>query len=61
LIVDTALSICFYTIPDGRPLRTFPGIAPARTTLSLAASIIRRAVRIVPVMRIGYLPPANAG
>jgi hypothetical protein len=33
----------------------------ARTTLLLAASIIRRAIRIVPVMRIGYSPPANAG
>ncbi|RUM03769.1 hypothetical protein EFR84_18745 [Rhizobium chutanense] len=23
----TALSFCFYAIPDGKPLRTFPGIA----------------------------------
>ncbi|PDS38576.1 hypothetical protein CO665_08745 [Rhizobium anhuiense] len=23
----TALTFCFYTIPDGKPLRTFPGIA----------------------------------
>src|SRR4051794_40453686 len=23
----TALSSCFYAIPDGKPLRTFPGIA----------------------------------
>ncbi|TIU01729.1 MAG: hypothetical protein E5W40_26140, partial [Mesorhizobium sp.] len=23
----TALNICFYAIPDGKPLRTFPGIA----------------------------------
>ncbi|TCA81629.1 hypothetical protein E0H62_02625 [Rhizobium leguminosarum bv. viciae] len=24
----TALSFCFYAIPDGKPLHTFPGIAP---------------------------------
>ncbi|NKM53892.1 hypothetical protein GFL21_05055 [Rhizobium anhuiense] len=23
----TTLTFCFYTIPDGKPLRTFPGIA----------------------------------
>ncbi|NKM44750.1 hypothetical protein GFL91_07060 [Rhizobium leguminosarum bv. viciae] len=30
----TALTFCFHAIPDGEPLRTFPGIALARATSS---------------------------
>ncbi|NKL61861.1 hypothetical protein EHI47_16180 [Rhizobium leguminosarum] len=40
----TALTFCLHAIPDGKPLRTFPGIALARATSSRCRSHGRRSI-----------------
>jgi hypothetical protein len=37
----TALSLCFHAIPDGKPLRTFPGITLATSCELGVRGIIR--------------------
>ncbi|RWQ34545.1 MAG: D-alanyl-D-alanine carboxypeptidase, partial [Mesorhizobium sp.] len=37
----TALSICFYEIPDGKPLRTFPRIALVHVAKSMPSGLTR--------------------
>ena len=55
----TALSICFYAIPDGKPLHTFPGIALAENSSGKRWADARRLIIDVFAIKSNKLPQAR--
>ncbi|TBY73330.1 hypothetical protein E0H38_15445 [Rhizobium leguminosarum bv. viciae] len=53
-----ALTFCFYAIPDGKPLRTFPGIALARLPLTCGDVCVRTGPSTFPIAAAGRSFPS---